>query len=134
MGRWPKRDPIFNTCVECGKSFEVDRPSRAKTAKYCSYTCHQIGEGKKGGAVRGEQRKAESQHKSYPKIKGRHAHRIVAERMLGRPLERGETVHHGDENKQNYSEENLVVLPSQSKHIKLHWDEMMKRRKEKHGY
>ena len=58
--------------------------------------------------------------KSYPKINGRHAHRVVAEEMLGRKLKPGEVVHHKDGNKQNFSPENLEVLPGQSEHAKLH--------------
>ena len=58
--------------------------------------------------------------KSYPKINGRHAHRVVAEKILGRKLRPGEVVHHKDGNKQNFSPENLEVLPGQSEHAKLH--------------
>lgn len=58
--------------------------------------------------------------KSYPKIHGVHAHRVVAEKILGRKLKKGEVVHHKDENKLNYSEDNLEVLSSQNEHAKLH--------------
>ena len=50
--------------------------------------------------------------KTYNKFLGRHEHRVVAERMLGRKLKKNEVVHHIDLNKQNNDECNLVVLPS----------------------
>ena len=59
--------------------------------------------------------------KAYPKIYGRHAHRVVAEAMIGRKLRPGEVVHHKDENRLNYSEDNLEVLASQKEHAKLHF-------------
>ena len=59
--------------------------------------------------------------KSYPKLHGRHVHRAVAERVLGRKLKPGEIVHHRDGNKQNYSPENLQVLQNQSEHCRLHF-------------
>lgn len=58
--------------------------------------------------------------KSYPKIFGRHAHRVAAEQALGRPLKKGEIVHHKDENKQNFEPDNLNVFPSQSEHAAFH--------------
>ena len=58
--------------------------------------------------------------KSYAKLYGRHEHRIVAEKMLGRKLKKGEVVHHIDGNKRNNDKNNLMVLPSQSEHAKLH--------------
>lgn len=61
--------------------------------------------------------------KAYPKIHGRHAHRVVAEKKLGRKLKLGEVVHHKDGNKLNYSEENLEVLSSQNEHAKLHQED-----------
>ncbi len=56
---------------------------------------------------------------TYRKFFGRHEHRVVAETMLGRALRPDEHVHHKDENKQNNSPENLVVL-SASEHLSLH--------------
>lgn len=58
--------------------------------------------------------------KTYTKLYGRHEHRIVAEQMLGRPLKKGEVVHHIDGNKRNNSPENLMVFSSQVEHAKWH--------------
>ena len=58
--------------------------------------------------------------KAYNKFLGRHEHRVVAERMLGRKLKKNEVVHHIDLNKQNNDEKNLVVLPSNLEHSHLH--------------
>ena len=63
------------------------------------------------------------QGKTYSKYYGRHTHRVVAEQMLGRKLKPGEVVHHIDHNKRNNNPDNLLVLPSQSEHAKLHMRE-----------
>ena len=54
---------------------------------------------------------------TYKKYRGRHMHRVIAEAMLGRPLESWEHVHHKDGNKHNNNPENLVVL-SRAEHGK----------------
>lgn len=46
-------------------------------------------------------------------------HILVAEKLLGRKLVKGEDVHHKDENKENNSPDNLQIL-SKSKHSSLH--------------
>jgi hypothetical protein len=58
---------------------------------------------------------------TYRKRNGRHEHRVVAEQMLGRPLRRGEIVHHIDGNKHNNDPSNLQVM-SQSDHIREHFN------------
>ena len=58
--------------------------------------------------------------KAYRKLLGKHAHRRIAEAKLGRPLQKGEVVHHIDGNKLNNDPANLEVLSSQSEHCKVH--------------
>lgn len=57
---------------------------------------------------------------SYPKLFGTHEHRVLAEKILGRPLKKGEIVHHKDGNIRNNSLDNLEVISSQSEHFSLH--------------
>ena len=56
----------------------------------------------------------------YVEFPGRHLHRVMAEKILGRPLLRGEVVHHRDGDKRNNTWKNLDVLPSQSVHAWIH--------------
>jgi uncharacterized protein (DUF1330 family) len=45
-------------------------------------------------------------------------HRLVMEQKLGRYLERGEVVHHIDGNRENNSEQNLMVFQTNAVHLK----------------
>ena len=47
-------------------------------------------------------------------------HILVAEEMLCRPLEPGETVHHIDRNKKNNNPNNILVFCSNSAHARFH--------------
>ena len=70
--------------------------------------------------------------KTYEKTYGVHTHRVLAEKMIGRKLKKGEVVHHIDGNHRNNSPENLMVLKNQKEHAELHaktnlffWGEVM---------
>ena len=58
--------------------------------------------------------------KTYTKTYGRHTHRVVAEQILGRPLRKGEVVHHIDGDKRNNDPSNIRVFESQAEHAKFH--------------
>lgn len=104
-----------------------------KTAvnRFCSSACsckflnknknHQRKAGIAGGAHKIALRGTGT--KTYVKELGRHQHRVVMERILGRKLKSTEIVHHKDSNKKNNHPSNLEVM-SQSKHIEMHRQEM----------
>ncbi len=47
-------------------------------------------------------------------------HRVIAEKIIGRRLKRGEVVHHRDENKVNNAPSNLMVYASNAAHLRGH--------------
>lgn len=61
--------------------------------------------------------------KTYAKTFSRHTHRVVAEKMIGRKLKRGEVVHHVDEDKRNNHPLNIMVFPNQAAHAAWHKNE-----------
>ncbi len=146
----PKTEKVVCTCVICGIEF-LRYPSTV--GNYCSMACvgkskrngstlycalcdapfyRRFGEQDLGERENqfcskdcySDWRQINSKDSTYPKIKGRHAHRIIAEEHMGRELITGEVVHHVDLNKKNNSPSNLAVFPNQSIHARCHFGEM----------
>ena len=93
-----------------------DRERRSKQIIRVNKTMNNHGERRKRQA---EKLRGRGSGKGYTKVNGVHRHRVVAEKMLGRPLKPGEIVHHIDGNKKNDTPENLKVM-TQSDHIREH--------------
>jgi hypothetical protein len=121
-------DPELRSCEGCGSPFLPPRKSRLQ--RFCGHRCAFLKIGEKvraaastpeARAKNADARRGRGAGKGYIKRGGRHEHRVVAEEILGRPLLRGEIVHHEDENKRNNAPDNLGVLASQAEHASLHF-------------
>ena len=129
MKKYRRKPGAPRRCVACGKRFRPPRERATRPPRFCTRRCvfTVVGRGEytreraaKIGAAQRDRPKKGRQCVSYRKWMGRHEHRVVAERMLGRPLRRGEIVHHRDGNKRNNAEENLQVM-TQNVHAVLHF-------------
>lgn len=104
-----KRHGSAMYCAYCDKPFYRRFGEQGNTVnQFCSNPCY--------SAYRNEMRNG-----TYPKIGPDHRHRIVAESVLGRSLKKGEVIHHKDNDKANFSPENLCVIPNQSIHASIHF-------------
>jgi hypothetical protein len=68
--------------------------------------------------------------KTYSKLYGRRTHRVIAELILGRPLSKGEVVHHIDGNVRNNDPANLQVFSSLGEHTAWHNRDRARQRRE----
>lgn len=57
---------------------------------------------------------------TYKKYYGKHEHRVVVEKEIGRALTSDEIVHHIDGDKHNNSPDNLMIV-TRSEHAKIHF-------------
>jgi len=103
--KYKKRAQRFCSKSCAGKILIVDRiPMMTSPEARAKNRASQVGRGK---------------GKGYLKFYGRHEHRVIAERMLGRSLMRGEVVHHKDGNHRNNDPSNLEVI-TQGEHMRKH--------------
>lgn len=126
---------VTKPCSICGTS--VTRPqSQILKVVFCSMDCASVGKRERFKQmniemnpdrmtleVRTKLRNARlgtGEGKTYEKTFGVHTHRIVAAEKLGRPLRKGEVVHHKDEVIRNNDPDNLEVFASQAEHARHH--------------
>ena len=122
----PERFTIPRQCKRCGRDF-IGRDKAGVIAKYCSRGCHlrtignneQRSRAGKIGALKAIAKRGTGT-KGYIKEYGRHQHRVVMEKHLGRYLTSDEIIHHIDENKHNNSIENLQIVTRQE-HARIHF-------------
>lgn len=106
-----RRSPLLVWCMNCHKEMLIP-PSRIaeNRGKFCSRICQHIYYATHDLAKRHATRKNGHHRFDY---------QVLAEMALGRPLRRGEVVHHVDGNPRNNERGNLVIC-TQSFHRFLH--------------
>lgn len=116
----------FYTCANCGNIFCSINPISLFENTFCSYSCYNeyvekynpsLYEGKNDYPI---VRYRMGYRKSYSTPGTVPAHRLVAERMLKRKLNRREVVHHIDGDKKNFNEDNLIVFNTDTDHRMWH--------------
>lgn len=107
------RNGCFTNCVFCDTPFyrrfgEQDL-DKGRVNQFCSKECYF------------NNRILGAKKTTYLKYGAIHRHIIVAQIALGRSLNKGEIVHHIDEDKHNNNIDNLAILPSQKYHAEVHF-------------
>ena len=114
-----KNHLVSKTCVVCGDTFLPQKRNRQETQKTCSADCRNAHNARISIKERADVLRGRGKGKAYPKRDGRHEHRVVMEKLLGRPLTSDEIVHHKDGNIFNNSPDNLELM-TRAGHAILH--------------
>jgi hypothetical protein len=102
---------VSTNCLTCGKEILTPPSRRAENrGKYCSRAC---------STQRHENNTTVKRHVTFINGKRRFDYQAIAEKALGRPLKKGEVVHHLDGNSRNCEPNNLVIC-TQSYHRIIH--------------
>ena len=99
-------------CAMCDTEFYKQLAEQDSGKHFCSRDCYM------------DFRHASMKATTYPKNGRRHAHRVIAEQLLGRDLSSEEIIHHIDLNRHNTDPINLAVFPDQSYHMRCHQGSM----------
>lgn len=126
-----KGKKVIYNCEYCGESKEAYLSNFKKSLyHFCSKKCNMVYMNLKLNPQRMTEEVKEKlraaklrkgvKNNSYSKMYGVHEHRLVAEKMLGRKLKKGEVVHHINMDKNDNRPENLIVFNSQADHLAWH--------------
>ena len=109
MDKHQRREAI---CEGCQKPFLSGHQGQGKWERFCSRPCwYEHGRPLQKGPL------APAWKGGGPRV---NEHRLIAERLLGRPLGAKEVVHHINHNHTDNRPENLLVFASSGDHTRLH--------------
>lgn len=109
-------------CNVCGRILHRSKAETAniameKDVHCCSFEC--VGKISSGSRWKGHKPKPKRRKSGYIYIGKRRQHRVFAEEMLGRPLQKDEVVHHINGDKGDNTFDNLLVC-SKKEHNRIH--------------